>query len=217
MAEENTEKRPSPYNYPANSHKKKEADAPKADKKIEKVISGNVVERKKPLGRKIAETFAGDDAKSVGSYILFDVIIPATKNLISDMVGQGIDRLLFGASGGSRGSRGSSSRHTSYNKMYNSSDRRDDGRRELSQRARSTHDFNEIVLETRGEAEDVLDNLTNLIEEYGVAAISDMYDLVGITGSFTDTKWGWSDLRSASIRRIRDGYLLDFPRPTYIE
>lgn len=87
-----------------------------------------------------------------------------------------------------------------------------DPRPVLSRQARANHDFGEIILATRAEAEDVLEQLRELINQYEIATVSDLYQLVGHTGEFTDDKWGWDDLRSASIRPIRGGYLLNMPR-----
>lgn len=198
-------------NYQANSHKSK-AGPEKEPKKVEKVVSGEVVQRKKPLGRKIADTFTGDDMQSVGGYILFEVMLPAAKTMISDAVSQGIERLLFGDSR----PRGRTN-YTSYNRMSGSSATRKDEPRTISRHARATHDFDEIVVESRGEAAAVLDQLTELIDRYNVATVNDLYELVGITGTFADDKWGWTDLRSASVRRVRDGYLLDLPRTSPLD
>jgi len=75
----------------------------------------------------------------------------------------------------------------------------------------------DIILRTRGEGEAVIASLSDLIEDYGVASVADLYDLVGITGSFTDNKYGWTNLRTASVTRVRDGFLLNLPRPTPID
>jgi hypothetical protein len=63
------------------------------------------------------------------------------------------------------------------------------------------------------EAEEVIKRLDQLVDRYGSASVSDLYDLVGVSSEFTDGKWGWVDLRGADINRIRQGYLLDLPRP----
>lgn len=211
----------SKLNYPANSHKAREGSASSKESKApeqraQKVVTGEVVKRKKPLGKKIAETFAGDDAQNVGQYILFDVIIPAAKSMISDAVSQGIERMLFGDSKRRTTNGGSRPGYTSYNKMYSRDSDRTDGR-SISRRARAAHDFDEIILTSRGEAEEVLDRLTDLIENYDVATVSDLYDLVGITGSFTDDKWGWTSLAGAGVSRVREGYLLNLPKTQPID
>ena len=54
--------------------------------------------------------------------------------------------------------------------------------------------------------------MEELISMYGLVSVADLYELVGITGSYTDNKYGWYDIRSASVVRVRDGYLLKFPK-----
>lgn len=206
-------------NYPSNSYKSREGgDTPaKPEKKVvEKVTTGEVVKRKKPLGRKIVESFTGDDVQSVGSYILMEVLLPAAKTMISDAASQGVERLLFGDSRPRSGSTRIGPGYTNYNRMHSSS-RRDEPVRTISRSARASHDFGEVILQTRGEAEDVLDRLTALVDQYDIATVSDLYELVGITGQFTDDKWGWANLRGSNIRRVRDGYLIELPRPEPID
>jgi len=205
--------------YPSNSKipkVEKTIDSAKIPK-VEKVITGVVKKQKRSLGKKLAETFLEDDSKNVGAYILHDVLIPAAKSMISDMVGGGIEMLLFGE----RRGRGSSSirrdgskstvNYGAYSRTSNDRDPRDKPR-DISKNGRARHDFDEIVLETRGEAEDVLAHLVDLTIDYGMASVADLYDLVGITSNFTDNKFGWTDLRSAGVSRVRDGYLLNLPR-----
>lgn len=83
----------------------------------------------------------------------------------------------------------------------------------MSQRGRARHDFDEIVLDERAEAEEVIDKLYEVVSRYEFATVADLYDLVGLPSNHTDHKWGWSDLRGAGVSRIRDGYLLDLPDP----
>lgn len=202
-----------PADFPSNTYSdrtaKKAEEPVKEERVLEKVVTGEVIQKKKGLGSKVKESFSGDDARSVGSYIFFDVFIPAAKSMVVDAVSQGVERLLYGDARG-RSKVSGRAGYTSYNRMYNKDSDRDK-RRELSNRARSTHVFDEIILTERGEAEEVLDQLMNLIDDYGHAKVSDLYELVGITKNYTDDKWGWEDLRGASTSRVRQGYLLDLP------
>lgn len=54
--------------------------------------------------------------------------------------------------------------------------------------------------------------MQDLIDTYGMVSVADLYDLVGINGSYTDNKYGWTHLRSADVQRVRDGYLLKLPK-----
>lgn len=219
MSDEDKKKPNNVYNLPANSNKSKEEPAERPE--VTQITTTQVV-RKKPLGRKIKESFMGDDAQSVGSYILFDVVIPAAKSLILDMFTQGLERSLYGDSRG-RSRLGKSSNggnHTSYQKMYNGrpDDRgRRDDRRELSFRERSEHNFDDIILTNRGEAEEVLDKLQDLVNDYNQAQVADLYSMIGVTPAYTDNKYGWTDLRGSRVDAVRGGYLLVLPRTTALD
>lgn len=184
--------------------------------KIERVTTKAPVERKKS---RFAEAFSGDDIRSVRDYVIFEVFFPAAKNMFSDAVSQGVERLLFGESRGRSRSTtiGRTSGYVPYNRASSSGSGRREEPRTLNRQARATHDFREVVIQDRFEADEVLDNLQNLVDAFDVATVSDFYELVGITGSFTDNKWGWYDLRGSKIRRVGEGYLVDLPRPVTID
>lgn len=44
-----------------------------------------------------------------------------------------------------------------------------------------------------------------------------MKDLVGITGSYTDNKYGWTNIRNAEIVHVRDGWMIKMPRAVAID
>lgn len=208
------------FTYPSNTKTTRKVEQPEK-RKVEQVTSGTVKQQKQSFGRRLTETFLEDNTKSVGDYIIHDVLIPAAKSMISDTVSGGIEMLLFGGRKGSRTNRDGGRSYVNYNSAsYRGSIRDMPGRRpdrEISRVGRSRHDFGEIILETRGEAEEVLSHLVDLTIDYGMASVADLYDLVGITSNFTDNKYGWTDLRNASVSRVRGGYLINLPRTCEIE
>ena len=140
--------------YPNNSHSARErtdSTAPgKAEKKLEKVVTGAAKTRKKSEARKFVNIFVPEDGENVKSYIMMDVIIPGIKNAIADV----ISIVLFGDSGrigGSRNKRDGRSRLTYWD------DRRDDRREYGRPRAAAGFEYDDIIFETRGDAELVLD------------------------------------------------------------
>lgn len=192
--------------YQPNSHKFKEEQQKTEEKKqLTKVVSGSVKTKKKSELTKFKDVFISEDASNVKSYIVMDVLIPAVKKAVSDIITNGIDMILYGESGRNR--RNSSSK-VSYRSYYD--DRRDD-RREVP-RTRTGYNYDDIILETRGEAEEVLERMEELIETYGIVSVADLYDLVGITGNYTDNKYGWTNIRNAEPVRVRDGYMLKLPK-----
>jgi len=198
-----------------NSHKEREAAAEKAIERepVEKMVEGKVTSRKQPWWKRFRQTMVAEDANTVGDYIFTDIFIPATKNLIVDIVGQSIERVLFGTSRGRIRSRplGLSLRDQPINYGRISSER--DPRRPMSREARARHDFQEIVLENRTEAIEVVQALVDRIARYSAVTVAELYDLVGVTGSYADQRWGWDDLTTADVRQVPGGFLLDLPAP----
>ena len=193
--------------YKPNSHKFREKqNETLTDKKIEKVVRGKVKTKPKSGMSKITDIFISEDASNVKSYIMMDVLVPAVKKAISDIVRDGIDMILYGESRGRKSSTTSS--YVSY-RDYSRSDDRD---RFRDSRTRSGYNHDDIILETRGEAEEVLTRMDELIDTYGVVSVADLYDLIGKSCEYTDNKYGWTNIRNAEPIRVRDGYMLKLPK-----
>ncbi len=201
--------------FGANSQKSKAPDPVEQAPTIAPIISGTAVERKEPLRKKFLQAYAGDSAQSVGQYLVMDVIVPGTKNIIADLVTQGINRLLFGGSRpvqqGVRSNVGGS-----YGKFFNGGGQSQQ-QNQQSQPVQVKQDgFGEIILQSRSDAELVIDALRELIEAYGNAKVANLYALVGKSGDFTDQSIGWTNLSRAGVIQIREGYLLDLPKPVVL-
>lgn len=198
--------------YKPNSHRSKAEGQKVEEKKIEKVVKGKVTTKKNPT-RRLKETFISDEIHNVKDYIFLDVLIPATKKAIADIVTNGIDMILYGETGHTK--KKSNSSGVSYRSYYDKRDDRD--RYSSSSRARVGYSFDDIVFESRSEAEEVLNHMDDLIEHYTVVSVADMYDLVGLPCQYTDNKYGWTNIRNASVIRSRDGYVIDMPKALPIE
>ena len=197
--------------YKPNSHRFKDeqgtAQATSERKKLEKVVSGKAKVKKKSEMRKIKDVFISEDASNIKSYVLMDVLVPAIKKAISDIVTNGIDMILYGETGHTK--RRTTASSVSYRDYYN---QKSDDRFRDTTRTRTGYSYDDIVLEGRGEAEEVLSRMDELVETYGVVSVADLYDLVGITGEYTDNKYGWTNTRNAEVIRVRDGYMLKLPK-----
>ena len=194
--------------YKSNSHRSKEGktEALTDRKKVEKVVHGRVRTKPKSGVSKITDIFISEDAANVKSYIVMDVLVPAVKKAISDIVRDGIDMILYGESRGRKSS--SALGYVSY-RDYSRSDDRD---RFRDSRSRSSYAHDDIVLDSRGEAEEVLTRMDELIDTYGNVSVADLYDLVGKSSEYTDNKYGWTNIRNAEPIRVRDGYMLKLPK-----
>jgi hypothetical protein len=205
---------------PDNSHKSREEAAREStdEKKIEKVIIGNAVKRKTPLGKRLRELIVGGDSHSVGRYILFEVLVPAFKDTITDVVSQGVERMVYGEARstsrrtGQRPGGAGSSTYVNYSR-FGSGSRNPDVRRPVSTRNRTSYDIGDIIVDTRGEADLVFQRMFDIINQYQAVTVADLYSLVGMTPTFTDQDWGWTDIRGAGATRINEGYVLELPKP----
>ena len=184
-------------NYQSNSHKSKR-NSVEDKKKVDKIVKGKVKTKKK---NGILSSFINDDLQDIKKYIVEDVLIPTIKKTITDVVKNSIDMFFYGEV--SRPNRTNSSR-ISYSSYYD--------RDREPRRRRNDLLIDDIVLESRAEAEEVLDRLDEMIEEFGMASVLNLYDLIGVTAPFTADKYGWTDIRNATAVRVRDGYLLKLPR-----
>lgn len=200
-------------NYAPNSKKFKEEQKAELEekKKIDKVVNGPVKIKKKNEISKFKEVFISEDIANVKSYVVMDVLIPAVKKAISDIITNGIDMILYGDSGRNRRSSGASK--VSYRDYYD----RGRDRRDEPTRSRTGYSYDEIIIDSRGEAEEVLNRMDELIETYGIVSVADLYDLVGETCDYTANKYGWTNIRNSEPVRVRDGYILKLPKPLPIK
>ena len=193
--------------YKPNSHKSKEERIP--ERKVEKVVSGVVKPKKKSDIQKFADIFISENISNVKSYILLEVLVPAIKKAISDIVTNGIDMILYGES--RTRNKSTIASKVSYQRYY---DRTDEQRRNYSNSsARNGFDYDELIFPTRGDAEAVLDAMNEIISQYGVVSIMDLYDLANVSmDNYAANKYGWTDISGCKVNRVRDGYVLNLPR-----
>lgn len=204
----------SEYEYKPNSHRYREgqSDVPAERKKVEKVIKGTAKTRKKSEIRKFTDIFVAEDVSEVKTYLVRDLLIPSIKNTILDLIIEGATIIFKGESGRARKSN-SSVDYVSYRHYADRDEHRYSG-----SKSRSSYGFDDIILDSRGEAEEVLSRMDELIDSYGFVTVADLYDLVGKSCNYTDNKYGWRNLRSAEPVRIRGGeYMLRLPKAYTID
>lgn len=188
-------------NFPGNTRKdrlEKKDDPPK----IEKIADGK--EKKKDGG------FFAAAVKDVGLYVLNEVLVPAVKNTISEIVTSGINMLLFNGDNVAQSRRQNTRPKVSYNNIYSNGYSR--SMTNYSLRERRSDRTMDIEFSDPRDANAVLDRMYELLDRYGHVTVSDLYQLVGIDTNYTDKKWGWRDLSDASVKRGGNNlYILCLP------
>ncbi len=206
------------FDYKSNSNKSKTEEVKTEERRVAKVVTGKVLTKKKTGFAKFTDEFISEDAKNIKTYVFGEVLIPAIKKAISDIVTDGIDMILYGGNGGRGGNRRSSADKISYKNYYDDRDRRGNRQSDrLSSGYGNNYSYDDIILTSRGEAEDVLVRMDELMDSYGLVRVADLKDLVGITGNYTDNKYGWTNIQNAQIIHVRDGWAIKMPRAIPID
>lgn len=195
--------------YQSNSHAARQGKAEK--KVVEKVVLGTVVQAKPGFFSRLKSALVHGDFKSVVRYISTDVLFPSVRNLIVDTTTEGVKRAVYGESRRRTSSNGFGAIQSRF--QYNVPVTND--RPNLpDQRGRfmsSAHKVGDLILSSKDEAETVLERMLDILEKYKVVSLADLYDLTGLPNSHIDNKWGWTYLNTASVRQVREGYLLELP------
>ena len=216
------EETPKGTDYSTSKKKKKDELVP--EKNIQKVVSGPVVVKKRNLGTKIKDLFVAADFRTVMRYVGYEVLVPAARNMVMDAGSKGLEKLMYGDSRYQRRpgiGQGIISRIT-YNAPVDR-DRDREGWRDprtrpptsgLSLPRAGRPDF---FLQTKQEAELILDEMYNILSVYEKVSVADLNGFAGLPSAHTDERWGWYDLRGTEVKQDRAGWWIDLPRPEAIQ
>ena len=199
--------------FTPNSNRYKQEQKELAERRVEKPVVGGAKTKKKSDIAKIGDVFISEDIKNVKSYVLMDVLVPAIKKAISDIVTNGIDMILYGETG--RSSKRSSTDRFSYSSCYSG-----DSRGSRTTESRNRFEYDDIIFASRADAARVQEELANVIDRYGFVTVLDYYDMAEITAPHTANKYGWMSKQSiihADIIRARDGYIIKLPKAMPID
>lgn len=205
-------------NYANNSIKNRGEKQEGPKKEVKKIVKGAAKTKKKSEMSKIATNMISEEAKSIKEYAIYEVVIPVIKDTITQLVKGSIDMIFYGEvrnTGGSRGGRTGNASKVSYRDYYDDGKK---GRDVRDSRTSTRYSYDDILFDSSQDANDVLVRMDEIVEQYGVVTVADLFDLAGITGNgYTDQNYGWTSTRSAEVLRNRDGeYYLKIQRPSSI-
>lgn len=191
--------------YPNNSN---QAKTPEQRPDITPVAKGEL--KQKPTAI-IKSQFYTDDMNKIGTELIKNVFIPTVKKLVVDAV-NGFFNMIFYNGGGSStsstpGSKITIGGRTNYNAVNNS-----------QKPAEKAFDFNFVVVESPQAAKDILDQMQNIIDQYGTVRVSEMCQLAGITAPYTYVDYGWDTLVGEQRIPYLDGRVkIVMPTPKYLK
>ena len=196
--------------YGGNSDKSRESVSVVKDSKLAPVASGAVIHKQNGFS-KFAKSIIVEDIRSVGAFILTDVIIPTIKKALSDITVNAVDMALYGKTGVTKPT--SNGPKISYSNYYASPKWVQSEPKTQFQIHNSAYDFDTIVFPTRGQAEGVLETMADVLDSRQIVLVGDLYDLAGIeTTNYKVNKFGWTNLRGAEVVRKGDGYVINLPK-----
>lgn len=78
-------------------------------------------------------------------------------------------------------------------------------------------DLEDVIFSSCKDAEDVLNGMKEVIEQYGFATIADFYNLCDICKvDYNSSKYRWINIDKCEPVRTRSGYKIDLPKPMLI-
>lgn len=205
----------------------------KAEKpKVPAVVKGGTSIKKKSNAKKFAENFIVQDMVTIKEYLIFDVILPGTKRLVSEMGHTLIDMIFYGGASEGRYRRSEGGRirqysRESYNRYYD--DERPRSRRDVEEpdrRNRSSagrlsrgYSAEDVEFDERWDAEEVVRKLRNTIEEFGLVSVQTYYEFCNIdSDNYMDNDYGWFDIVNPRYQLEPNGKtVLYLPKPVLIK
>lgn len=185
-------------------------------KKLEKVVKGEV-KKKSGTGKILSNEFVKEEPSYVRDYILGEVVLPAVKNLIADIINNGVSMFLFGETRAPRrGDNRDRGRYSQRDRGYQR-DEYDEPRERRYRNRMRYDDFSDYKLETRRDAIEVLDELRGYIDEYGQVEVARFFELIGEDSQGVDNDYGWVSLDHAYIDSVRGGFIIEFPKARFLK
>lgn len=185
--------------------------------KVQQVVSG-AKQVSRPATRRFKDYVFAESPRALGAKVASDVIVPRLKAGIEEALNSFLSGMLWGDSAvrpmagvGRTVLRGGG---VAYNAVSSQQGSLLAARQATQQR--STGNYEDLIVPTQQQAEILLANLYELLNQYRVVAVGDLNDLAGISSQISDNGYGWTNLEGARISKVRDGYLLGLPRPTLI-
>lgn len=171
--------------------------------------------------------------ESVGSYVFNQYIIPKSKDLTHDLLSGAFNMLnetiqgainmgVYGEDKPRQRTTGMTTNYTSYYSRPQGSTMAVQSTRPQVQQIgqRASNEVKMIWVDTEQDAQNIVQGLADLIQQYGKAKVADLYEMLNPRPqiAFQDYKFGWTDISQISYRKEYTGeqrgrYFIDLPKP----
>lgn len=177
------------------------------------VLTGKDAKKNQSGLAKIGQALITDDLDKVGETLLYDNLLPAVKNTITNFLKAFIDQLFYGESKGNYGST-AAQYHSAGSGGGNPSNRSKNQFHE----AGDSFIFTSPEITSRGDGEATLYRLGQILDGWGYVNVANLYSLCNETAPYTYNGYGWRSLQGASVGMAPGGqYCIKLPRPILLK
>lgn len=162
------------------------------------------------------KSFFAKDMSEVGSYLWKDRIIPGLKKFVYDIFTNGLHMSLFGNGAANQSSQGyqyvSPYQGVAYGSMY-----KNQAPKPAQAPQSNGLGYDRFLFEERGDAEKALVQLQDIINEFGMTRVSDLYDILQKTPPTPEAhNYGWESVVDAVVVPCADGFTIKFPKAKFL-
>ena len=183
--------------------------------KLQKVIKGNAGVKKQSNIGKIAGNMITDNIEGAKNHIIYDILIPSAKSFVLESV-----KSILGIGG----QPGMGYRNPSQTVTYNRPSYTNYSNAYNTQRVNAAPlnqgiQYDNLVVNSKAEADDVLAALNDAIGRYGLVTVGILYQLVGRADyPYVYDNYGWMNIASAYPVANLDGtWSFKLPRAVPIQ
>ena len=142
-----------------------------------------------------------------------ELISPSLKNLLSNLIKNGSDYLIYrkDIKSNNQGRFSNGSNYTNYS-FQNYSNNNGYTNYNLSSKSQQINSIN-CKKATVSDYNSLLQELTSKIEATGMVSVAEMYDALDIPFDYVTNDYGWTSLRTASVYLSNGKWYIKFPKP----
>lgn len=188
---------------------------------LKPVVSG-AVPVTQPATKRLFRFIFAESPRNLSSEIGKNIVVPRLKLSFQEALEGFVNGMLWGGAvnrpGGMRsGPQFRSQAQGPQMQYHNVTQLQPQGQQsQITQRVQSTGNYEDLVVGTVQEAENLLAGLVDQLGQYNATTVGDLYELAGIATVTSDSAFGWTNLNGARITQVRGGFCLELPRPTLL-
>ena len=193
----------------SNIEKSRQANTTEQNSETKAVAQGRLKTVKRRT--RLSDIFTPEDTSSVASFVFTRLIIPRLQVLAVDTI-NAVARAIFLGERTSEPSRKTPGGYTSHQGYYGG-EKKSAAKLSSSKKTKGSFQFQEVIVDSYGDAQLILDRLDEQLDNQGYVSVSDLYEAARLPCPFTGNYYGWENISSARIVTDSDGYLIEMPEP----